>query len=768
MYTGHWRKIAAGRGWCRLATVLAAATLVIAPHQPRPVLAETFAPTGDCLDPSLNPGVHYRSYTVPSGVQTVEVVAIGGAGGAGASFNSNNHGGAGGSGAQVTAILPVSPGQTLRVAVGLNNTIINGDNGGLATPRIPPVTIFDSPAGLNGGGGSASVVTTTDGDPCLRPGASRDAVLVVAAGGGGGGGGETFGSGGNGGSAGANRDFSGQAGSKAYGLDTDCANGGGGGGASATGPGGGGGGGCTGFGGYAPGGGAGSGFQGAAAVPDGGHSLGAGGGGGGGWYGGGAGGVGTVLGGGGGGAGSSYVTPSALSRSISADTSGGPSVTITPYPVTVATLTGTTSGNNWYTSDVRVTLTRSDTGGPGFGFTDYALDRPHCTPVILQCFLEMVPYVSPLTVSSDGFHTLVFYSADRDGRTEIVHTQSFTITHANASVSSSSLGSGTNPTATTGGTAAGAPGSVSATGSGSGQVGVAVYDSNPAGTPVFDSNGAYVDVIVAGSGLNSVTIVDCNLNGGKEVYWYNRATSSWSLVSDQTYNESTHCVTIKVDATTVPRLSQLTGTPIAAGNPPSIAAVAKTADGKPYQKDTWTNQSVTVTFTCSANATPTAPVTLTSDGPNQEATGTCTNGLGEPATTKFAGINVDKTPPSCSIRVSPTVLQPPNSKPVAITGTVTVGDNLSGLASVVSGPVTSNEALASGDVQAFVVNTTYRAPLQLSAVVNIAGKLVAKRSGDGSGRTYSQAITVKDQAGNTNKGLCTWTVAVPHDRAPGR
>jgi hypothetical protein len=82
--------------------------------------------------------------------------------------------------------------------------------------------------------------------------------------------------------------------------------------------------------------------------------------------------------------------------------------------------------------------------------------------------------------------------------------------------------------------------------------------------------------------------------------------------------------------------------------------------------------------------------------------------------------------------------------------------------------VTSNETLAPGDVQGFVANTSYPAPLQLSAVVNLAGQLVAKRSGDGNGRTYTQPLTVKDQAGNTNAKPCTWTVTVPHDQAPGR
>ena len=64
-------------------------------------------------------------------------------------------------------------------------------------------------------------------------------------------------------------------------------------------------------------------------------------------------------------------------------------------------------------------------------------------------------------------------------------------------------------------------------------------------------------------------------------------------------------------------------------------------------------------------------------------------------------------------------------------------------------------------MRGFAVNAT---PLQLNAVVNVAGTLVATRAGDGSGRTYSQRVTVTDQAGNTNTAPCAWTVTVPRDQ----
>lgn len=713
-----------------------------------PVAADTWGPQSPPACPTA-------TYTVPAGTRFVEVVAIGGAGRGGWTFNDNNTGGPGGAGAKVTAHLPVTPGQQLKVAV--------AHNGDHEDPRAGfpngGGTLFPS-----GKGGGSSVVTTADGDPCLGASAQRSAILVLAGGGGGGGGAGTFGSGGAGGNAGANADRSGQAGSRAYGLSTDTANGHGGAGGTVAAAGGGGGGGCA-----LPlwcgnAGRAGTGFTGGEGRPfiyddDGGE--GAGGAGGGGYYGGGGGGAGNSLGGGGGGAGSSYITPTNYSTSISQDTTLKPSVTITPLsaPTTTATLSGTTSGNNWYTSALTVTLT-TQAGTFGLGKTYFALNDPGCSAANVHTLARCTEYKAPLTISG-GVHTLTYFSVDTVGLDEAVQTKSFAVTVTTAAVSGASIGSGTNPTASGGG--------ISVSSTGSGVVGTAVYGSNPAGALTFNSSGAYVDVIAAGSGLTSLTITNCHLKGGTDVYWWNGM--AWARASNQTYNATTKCVTITVNSTTSPSLSQLTGTVFAAGSPPTTTAVAKTGD-KTYTAGVWTNQSVIVTFTCSPNATATAPVTIAGDGRGQTADGTCTDGIGQAKTTTFTGINVDKTPPTCSILVSPTILRPPNSKLVPITGTATVGDNSSGsgVASVVGGSVTANEALASGDVQGFAINTAFSEPLTFSAVVNIAGQLNAKHdpSGSASGRTYSQTVTVTDHAGNTNATPCTWTVTVPRDERPRR
>lgn len=762
-----------GRGWRRygravgLALGLLAFGLVL---RAVPVSADTWTPTAKTCTSGNGPA----TYTVPGGIRYVGVEAIGGAGFGGASYNGNNTGGPGGTGAKITAYLPVTPFQQLKVGVGRNGAQNDGYSG---RPNGA-----QSKVGAGQGGGS-SVVTTAEGNPCLGCELTQDAdytdfnicyssshelerakadttttraqILVIAGGGGGGGGGNTFGSGGAGGNAGVNADLSGQSGSHAYHLSSDCDYGNGGAGGSVTAAGGAGSGGCFSYNGSA-----GSGFFGGMSSNSGTNpGLGGGGNGGGGYYGGGGGGSGGTLGGGGGGAGSSYVTPAARGSSNGQDTSARPSVTITPIstPTTTATLSGTTSGNNWYTSAVTITLT-ARAGTLALGRTYYALNNPACSATnVAACTM----YTAPLTIST-GVHTLTYFSVDAVGLDEAVQTKSFAVTVTSTPVSGASIGSGPNPTATT----TGGGGSVSVSGAGSGVVGAAVYGSNPQGAATFNSSGAYVDVIVAGSGLTSLTITNCSLNGGTNVYWWTGA--AWALASHQTYNATTRCVTITVTSTTSPSLSQLTGTVIAAGRPPTITATATTADGKPYTAGAWTNQSVTVAFTCSTNATPTAPVTRASDGANQSASGTCTDGVGQKAETTFTGINVDKTPPTCAATVSPTVLWPPNGKLVAITGTATVGDTLSGVARVVGSAVTSNEVLAAGDVQGFTINTTYSAPLRLSADVAITGQLNATRTGSGSGRAYTQTLTVTDQAGNVGATPCSWTVTVPHDQGGRR
>src|ERR1700689_263557 len=200
-----------------------------------------------------------QTFTVPAGVTSVEVLAIGGRGG-----NASKPGGVA---AQVTGIVPVTPGQPLYVEVGGNGASEGfGGAGG-----------FNGGGQGAGGGGGASDVRTSP----LASGLSPDDRLIVA-GAGGGGGAEGSLIGGTGGAAGE--------------PGESVSNQGGGAGTS-SGGGAGGSGGCT----------NGSSGQLGAGGNAGSPCQFSGGGGGGGYYGGGGGGSGLSIDGGGGGGGSSLV-----------------------------------------------------------------------------------------------------------------------------------------------------------------------------------------------------------------------------------------------------------------------------------------------------------------------------------------------------------------------------------------------------------------------------------------------------------------------------
>lgn len=275
-----------------------------------------------------------QQFVVPASVYAVTVSAVGGKGGAG--------GGAGAFGASVTATIPTLPGQTLYIEVAGNGVddssadVFGG--GGLGTPNNG-----SNGSGSGSGGGASDVRLCAIAAPGCALGTTQDSRLVVA-GGGGGGGADSDGTGGGGGAAGSSP--------SGGGTGSATASGSGGTGGNPGGNAGGGTGGPAGNGNNPPAsaGGDGSAGQGGAGVAlDGGFVSAPGGGGGGGWYGGGGGGGGSrdaqghVAGGGGGGAGASFAIAQATGVTVTTDTTGTPSVTLTYTPgVPAATVTPST------------------------------------------------------------------------------------------------------------------------------------------------------------------------------------------------------------------------------------------------------------------------------------------------------------------------------------------------------------------------------------------------------------------------------------------
>ena len=341
-----------GGGSLARACARAAIGWLVVGAAPAAATAATFTATGS-----------EQTYTVPSGVTRVNVVAVGASGGAGSGVFSQS-GGPGGRGALVAADLDVRPGQVLYVEVGTagadagNTPGVGGFNGG-----------GTSETGGGGGGGS-DVRTCSIGAPSC-PAGFADSVhsrLLVAGGGGGGSGATSQTDGTEGGNANVVNGDPGTDGT-ATNLQFDGPGAGGGGGTEAAGgPGGGSGlggpGDCNsnppgGTGGFGTGGSGGSGsFQ------DGGS-------GGGGYWGGGAGGSGCESGvvpavatGGGGGGGSSY---GPAGTTFVGGVTQAPSVTIAPLPapalrVSPGSLAFATQATSTVSAPRTVTLTNT---GPG-------------------------------------------------------------------------------------------------------------------------------------------------------------------------------------------------------------------------------------------------------------------------------------------------------------------------------------------------------------------------------------------------------------------
>ena len=85
-------------------------------------------------------------------------------------------------------------------------------------------------------------------------------------------------------------------------------------------------------------------------------------------------------------------------------------------PVTTHSISGTMGENNWYISPVTITLSADDGDGSGVKDIYYHLDG---------CGTEV--YTSPITVSTNGPHTLEYWSVDNVGNEENHHFVTFKI-----------------------------------------------------------------------------------------------------------------------------------------------------------------------------------------------------------------------------------------------------------------------------------------------------------------------------------------------------
>ncbi|MBI5029538.1 MAG: ExeM/NucH family extracellular endonuclease [Chloroflexi bacterium] len=118
------------------------------------------------------------------------------------------------------------------------------------------------------------------------------------------------------------------------------------------------------------------------------------------------------------------------------------------------------------------------------------------------------------------------------------------------------------------------------------------------------------------------------------------------------------------------------------------------------------------------------------------------------------GLNLDGTPPTLTVSVSPNELWPANHKYVTVKATVKATDNKDPNPKVTLVSVTSSEpdnGLGDGDT-----------PIDIVIVDQYTFQLRAERSATGPGRVYTITYKATDAYGNTStKGV---TVTVPHDK----
>lgn len=173
----------------------------------------------------------------------------------------------------------------------------------------------------------------------------------------------------------------------------------------------------------------------------------------------------------------------------------------------------------------------------------------------------------------------------------------------------------------------------------------------------------------------------------------------------------------------------------------------------------WNDTDVTATWTATDalsgfNEVPTATHVFDTDGAGQSATRSFTDRAGNSASATISNVNIDKTPAPppppppltavCS--VTPNEIWPANNKLIRVQATI----GGAGVTSFTLRSITNNES-GTADVDGWTIGAA-----------DADGYVLAKRSGGGTGRTYTLTYDVFGAGGAT--GSCAVTVRVPHDQ----
>lgn len=354
-------------------------------------------------------------------------------------------------------------------------------------------------------------------------------------------------------------------------------------------------------------------------------------------------------------------------------------------PTTTIALSGTLGNNDWYTSDVQVTLTATDNeGGSGVKNTEYSFDGT-----------DWNLYTSPFTIKNEGANTVYYRSTDNAGNVEPVKTQQVKIDK-------------TPPTIT------GVP-LISKFSDGFNDNDISDWIQNANGdSGATADNGRMrlrvwkcfaVNVYKDLGFVSGQVTIDFDWQSQSEGWWEN---IGWKIVVDgvEVLNEglpirqyggySGHTTkTVNVNGNARLLFWEEGGRWCGNGDHYNTYlwvdnVVIKTA----ADADSWYNRDVLVRFTASDDVsgidTVTPDTIISTEGASQSVTGTATDKAGNSASTTVSGINIDKTPPQVTINI-------PASGGVyllnqALTADWSATDSLSGIASA-TGTLPSGAAI---------------------------------------------------------------------------
>jgi hypothetical protein len=174
--------------------------------------------------------------------------------------------------------------------------------------------------------------------------------------------------------------------------------------------------------------------------------------------------------------------------------------------------------------------------------------------------------------------------------------------------------------------------------------------------------------------------------------------------------------------------------------PPTLTAAATTADGRAYPANTWTNQDVTVTFTCADNAggsgvasvSPPRPISGGANLPS--VSGACTDHANNTATVNFGPILIDQTPPR-------------------ITATATTADGQPYTAGAWTNQAVTVHFSCAEDATAAYISGV--------ATATVAGATV---SGEGANQSVTSTGTCADVAGNVTDPVAFGPINIDQTR----